>query len=260
MPLLTRGGKKNRDYRPALVEGSPLRRADPRVKLAMGLTASLAVMLPLEALLVFLAGYILFMGWARLLPMAARQTWRLRWFLAFLFVLDFFLVGWELAALVTLRLALLAGVFILLFATTTPRELSLALESLRLPYRYAFSFSLAFQSLFLLDDEWRAIYEAQRSRGLWPHGLWPHGILRLDRGWRALLRQLGDLIALTVPAVVLTTKRAWSITESAYARGFDAPHRRPYQPLKFTRRDWLLLAGVTGVALAVLWQARLPWV
>lgn len=40
-------------------------------------------------------------------------------------------MGWELAALVTLRLALLAGVFILLFATTTPRELSQALESLR---------------------------------------------------------------------------------------------------------------------------------
>jgi hypothetical protein len=69
MPFLTRGGKKNRDYRPALLESSPLRRADPRVKLAMGLTASLAVMLPLEALVVFVAGYILFLAWAGLLPM-----------------------------------------------------------------------------------------------------------------------------------------------------------------------------------------------
>ena len=248
MPLLSRGSKKQRDYRPTLVESSPLRRADPRVKLAMGLTASLAVMLPLPGLLVFLAGYIGFMAWARLLPMAVRQAWRLRWFLAFLFVLDVFLVNWELAVLIVLRLALLAGVFILLFATTTPRELSQALESLRLPYRYAFSFGLAFQSLALLDDEWRAIYEAQRSRG----------ILRLDRDWRTLLRQVGDLIALTVPAVVLTTKRAWSVTESAYARGFDAPHRRPYQPLKFTRRDWFLLAGVSAVAVAILWQSRLP--
>lgn len=250
MPWLRRGPKRSRDYRPALVESSPLRGADPRVKLAMGLTASLAVMLPLQGLLVFLAGYILFLAWARLLPQAARQAWRLRWFLVILFVLDLFLVNWELAVLVTLRLALLAGVFILLFATTTPRELSQALESLRLPYRYAFSFGLAFQSLALLDGEWRAIYEAQRSRG----------ILRLDQDWRALLRQLGDLIALTVPAVVLTTKRAWSITESAYARGFDAPHRRSYQPLKFTRRDWFLLAGVAGVAVVIFWQASLPGV
>lgn len=249
VPLLTRAGKKPRSYRPALVEDSPLRHADPRLKLAMGLTASLAVMLPLYGLLVFLAGYILFLAWARLLPQAARQAWRLRWFLVFLFVLDLFLVNWELAVLVTLRLALLAGVFILLFATTTPRELSQALESLRLPYRYAFSFGLAFQSLALLDDEWRAIYEAQRSRG----------ILHFERDWRAWLRQLGDLIALTVPAVVLTTKRAWSITESAYARGFDAPHRCPYQALRFTRRDWLLFAGVILAAILILWQARLPW-
>ena len=251
MPLLSRGSKKPRGYQPAITENSPLRHADPRLKLAMGLTASLAVMLPLPELLLFLAGYILFMAWARLLAQAARQAWRLRWFLLFLFVLDFFLVSWELAVLIVLRLALLAGVFILLFATTTPRELSQALESLRLPYRYAFSFGLAFQSLALLDDEWRAIYEAQRSRGILPR-------LSLDQGWRALLRQVGDLIALTVPAVVLTTKRAWSVTESAYARGFDAPHRRPYQPLKFTRRDWFLLAGVSAVAVAILWQSRLP--
>jgi energy-coupling factor transporter transmembrane protein EcfT len=251
MPWLSRGSKKTRDYRLAVVENSPLRHADPRVKLAMGLTASLAVMLPLYALLLFLAGYILFLAWARLLPQAARQAWRLRWFLLFLFVLDFFLVSWDLAVLIVLRLALLAGVFILLFATTTPRELSQALESLRLPYRYAFSFGLAFQSLALLDDEWRAIYEAQRSRGL---------VLRLslDQGWRALFRQVGDLIALTVPAVVLTTKRAWSVTESAYARGFDAPHRRPYQPLKLNRRDGLLLAGTAVAAFIILWQARLP--
>ena len=53
----------------------------------------------------------------------------------------------------------------LFVGTTTPSELRLALEWLRVPYRYAFSVSLAFQSVGLLDDEWRAIYEAQRARG-----------------------------------------------------------------------------------------------
>ena len=55
-------------YRLVLIEDLPLRRVDPRVKLAMGLCASLAVMLPLERLVIFLALYILFLGWARLLP------------------------------------------------------------------------------------------------------------------------------------------------------------------------------------------------
>jgi hypothetical protein len=59
-------------------------------------------------------------------------------------------------------------------------------------------------------------------------------------------------------AVVLTTKRAWSITESAYARGFDAPHRRPYQKLKLKPRDWLLLATASVVAAGIIALTRWP--
>ena len=82
-----------------------------------------------------------------------------------LFVLDALLINLELAVTVTLRIAMLAGVFTLLFATTTPAEFTLALEKLRLPYRYAFSLGLAFQSLTLLEEEWNSILEAQRRRG-----------------------------------------------------------------------------------------------
>jgi energy-coupling factor transporter transmembrane protein EcfT len=126
---------------------------------------------------------------------------------------------------------MLAGVFTLLFATTTPAEFTLALENLRLPYRYAFSLGLAFQSLTLLEEEWNGILEAQRSRGA----------LRPSGNWRDSLRQVPDLVALTVPAVVMTTKRAWSITEAAYARGFDSPHRTSYRRLQLTRLDILAM-------------------
>lgn len=50
-------------------------------------------------------------------------------------VVDVWLVGWELALTISLRVALLTGVFALSFSTTTPRELGLALEALRLPHR-----------------------------------------------------------------------------------------------------------------------------
>ena len=90
----------------------------------------------------------------------------MRWILLVLFAVDWWLVGLDLAAIITLRLILLAGVFALLFSTTTITEFRLALERLRLPYRYAFSLGLAFQSLSLLDDEWRAIREAQKVRGV----------------------------------------------------------------------------------------------
>ena len=239
---MVRLSQAGRSQRLVLVEASPLRRFDPRAKLVLSLCASLMVMLPLERLAIFCLLYLLLLAWARLLRPAAAQVWRMRWILLVLFGVDWWLVGIDLAAIITLRLVLLAGVFALLFSTTTITEFRLALERLGLPYRYAFSLGLAFQSLSLLDDEWRAIREAQKVRGV---------VLEM-RGLRALLRQAGDLVALTVPAVVLTTRRAWAITEAAYARGFDSPQRKPYHVLRLTFQDWAMMLASLGVALLLL--------
>ena len=233
-----------RSQRMVLVENSPLRQVDPRTKLAIALCASLAVMLPLERMLTFMALYAVVLLWARLLPEAARQVWRLKWVLIVLFILDWLLVDLNLAIVVSLRLILLAGVFTLFFATTTASELGLALESLRVPYRYAFSLSLAFQSIGLLEEEWGNIREAQRARG----------VFSVESGIRKLLKSVRDLIALTVPAVVTTTKRAWSMTEAAYARGFDSPHRKPYRQLRFCWYDWILLAVTAAMTALMFWR------
>jgi energy-coupling factor transport system permease protein len=240
---MIRLGTAGRTRTMALVETSPLRQADPRTKLALALCASLAVMLSLEKLAVFMFIYAILLLWAKLLPEAARQVWRLKWVLLVLFVVDWVFVSLDLAAIITLRLILLAGAFALFFSTTTPGELRLALEWLRVPYRYAFSISLAFQSVGLLDDEWRTILEAQRARGAWTPP---------QSNWKEFVKRIGDLVALAVPAIVLTTKRAWAMNEAAYARGFDSPHRRPYHQLAMSRLDWVLLAGALVVMVALL--------
>lgn len=232
-----RVGQAGRARQVALVESSPLRRADPRTKLVIALAASLVLMLPLERLAIFIGLYALFWGWARLIVPAARQVWRLKWVLVLLFALDWWLIDLQHAVTICARLVLLSGVFALFFSTTTTREFGLALERLRVPYRFAFSVGLAFQSLGLLDDEWRAIREAQAARGA----------LREASSFRRFLAQVGDLVALTVPAIVLTTRRAWAINEAAYARGFDAPQRVSYHTLKFGRIDGVLLAGTVLV-------------
>jgi energy-coupling factor transporter transmembrane protein EcfT len=59
-------------------------------------------------------------------------------------------------------------------------------------------------------------------------------------------------VALSVPVIVLTTRRAWAMTEAAYARGFDSPHRRPFQQLALKRLDWALLAAATVVCVTLL--------
>ncbi|MBN1642953.1 MAG: energy-coupling factor transporter transmembrane protein EcfT [Anaerolineae bacterium] len=227
---------------PVLVERSPLRRVDPRAKLALSVCVSLAVMLPVERLALFMALYVLLLWSTRLLVPAARQVWRLRWVLAILLVVDWVIVGPELAIAVALRVILLACVFTLFVGTTTPGELRLALEKLRVPYRYAFSLSLAFQSVGLLGDEWQAIREAQGARGALPE----------VRGLRAIVVSLRDWVALTVPAIVLTTRRAWAITEAASARGFGAPHRRPYYEIRMGWRDWALTALAVAIVAAFI--------
>ena len=61
-------------------------------------------------------------------------------------------------------------------------------------------------------------------------------------------------MALTVPAVVLTTRRAWAITEAAYARGFDSPRRLSYHVLILQPRDWLLMLDAILLALIFIWR------
>jgi energy-coupling factor transporter transmembrane protein EcfT len=239
-----RVSQAGRSRQMALVNNSPLRMVDPRTKLFISLAISLVVMMPLERLTIFMAVYVLFLLWARLLWSSALQAWRLKWLLLLLFAFDWWLIDLTHAVTICTRLVLLTGVFALFFSTTTSRELGLALEKLRVPYRYAFSLGLAFQSLGLLDDEWRAIREAQFSRGVHPE----------ISSLRRFFSQIGDLVSLTIPAIVLTTKRAWAITESAYARGFDSPHRTSYRMLVFSRLDIFLMAGTAVVIILLYWR------
>ena len=228
-----------------LLEGSPLRDADPRTKLAISLCSSMAVMLPLEKMLLFLAIYILFAAWARLLPELLRQAWKLKWILLLLFLVDFLAVSLELAVIVSIRLLLVAGVFTMFFSTTTPSEFCRALVWLRVPYRYAFSIGLSFQSVSHINAEWRGILEAQRARGAFT----------APAGWRYLPGQVRNLVCLTVPAAVLAARRAWAMTEAACARGFDSPRRRPYVLLAMGRKDWLIISGlILLAALLLIWR------
>ena len=233
-----------------LITYSPLRSYDPRVRLLLPLCASLLVMVPVSRLLLFFGLYAALFAWAKLAPIALRQLWRLKWWLLILFVVDWVVVDLALAVQVTLRIILLASSFIFMVYTTTPGELRLVLAWLRLPHRYAFSLSLAFQSVTLFAHEWQLIQEAQQARGAWEPITW--------RGWRQLVPQVRQLVVLVVPAIVLTTKRAWTMTEAAHARGFDSPHRRPFHQLTMQRRDWLFL-GMLGLVTAVLLLIPLPF-
>lgn len=230
----------------ALSEGSPLRRVDARAKLALGLAASAAVMLPLAPLAVAVAAVALLVAWGGLLDAALAPLRRVAPLLALLFVLDWALIDLGFACLITLRLMLLVSAFTVLVATTTPDELRVALERLGLPARLAFALASAYRSLAHAEREWQAIVEAQRARGIAP--------LAGDGGqpWR---QRLADAVALVVPAIVLATQRAWSLTEAAVMRGLESPHRARPEPARLPRFDRGLLASAAALLLALaLWR------
>lgn len=226
-----------------LREDSPLRKVDPRIKLALAIALALAIMLPIERLAVFLVVLVGLLGVARLLREAGHQALRVLPLVILLFALDWLCIGLAFAVLITLRILLLVAISVLLVSTTTPEEFRLALVSLGMPQRYAFILSLAFQAIPLLQGELRAIWEAQRARGLLPE----------RRGWRSLPAQVNDWVALVVPAVVLTARRAWALTEAAHARGFGSPHHLHCRTLRIGWQDWALLGGaVMGVGMLIL--------
>jgi energy-coupling factor transport system permease protein len=243
-PFRRRGSGEHRRL-VRLVHESPLRQVDPRVKLELSLLVALAVMLPMERLAIFWLIFAALMFPARLAVEMWRQIQRIAWILLVLFLLDWLTVSLGFAILITLRFTLVVSAFVIFFATTRPEEFRLALERMGIPYPYAFSLSLAFLSVSLMAEEWQTIWEAQRSRGAWVE----------LKGMRKIGERLNDLVALGVPAIVLTVKRAWTFTEAAYTRGFDSPHRRPYRQLSMRPMDWALSIGALIVIILVfVWR------
>lgn len=222
-----------------LPSDSFLRRVDPRTKLFLCAATSAAVMLPLAHLAAVMAGYLLLILAARIERQVLAQLRRAAVLLTLLFLADWLWIGFGFAVLIAARLILLIIGFSLFFATTTPDELQAALEQMRVPARLAFAFATAYRFLHLLNFEWREIIEAQQARG----------IVVPAPSWRAPRQSLATAMAVIVPAVVLATQRAWSITEAAAARGFESPSRRSSRHLRFSRIDHLLLtAAVAAIA------------
>jgi len=247
MKVFRRRGRGEHRRLIRLVHESPLRAVDPRVKLIISMLVAFAVMLPLDRLIVFWLAFTALMFPARLQREVFFQIRRIVPLLVILFFIDWITVDLNLAFIITFRFMLVVSSFVIFFATTRPEEFRLALERFKVPYRYAFSLSLAFLSVSIMDEEWRSIREAQKSRGAW---------IELS-GWRKWREQLEAMIALGVPAIVLTVKRAWTLTEAAHTRGFDSPNRRPYRQLSMTPVDWTLLIASAGV-IVLLFALRVP--
>uniref|UniRef100_A0A7C4F9U4 Energy-coupling factor transporter transmembrane protein EcfT n=1 Tax=Thermofilum pendens TaxID=2269 RepID=A0A7C4F9U4_THEPE len=141
-----------------------------------------------------------------------------------------------------LRFLALSASLSLFFMTTSPDELSLMLESMRLPREYSMLVTMSFRFVPTLALDVEAVMHALQSRGL-----------ELERG--SITRRVKNYLYLMVPLIVYEVRRSLMAAEALEARGFGSP-RKPtrYRELRAKGSDYLfvvLLAVYVALFLAL---------
>jgi energy-coupling factor transport system permease protein len=138
----------------------------------------------------------------------------------------------------SLRLIVFLSSFSLFFLTTSPDEIALTLQTLRLPYEYSFAFVSAIRFTPVMAEELRTVMDAQRSRGL-----------ELDKG--PFMKRLRNLVPVLVPLLVNVIRRSYELAEAMEVKCFGAAKKRTsLRVLEIKRNDVIFL--VAAMVLFVL--------
>ena len=141
------------------------------------------------------------------------------------------------ALAIVLRILAIGLPGVVLLSTTDPTDLADSLaQDLRLPSRFVLSALAAMRLFGVLAEEWTALGQARRARGLGDEGL-----LGRARG------VAGQLFAL----LVLSVRRATVLATAMEARGFGASRHRTWaRPSRVRPADVAVVLG--GVAVAAV--------
>lgn len=143
-------------------------------------------------------------------------------------------------ALMALRFLTLSTSISLFFMTTSPDEVSLILESARLPREYAMLITMSFRFVPTLALDVESVMHALQSRGF-----------ELEKG--SLTQRLRNYVYLMVPLIIFEVRRSLMAAEALEARGFGSS-RKPtsYIRLRFTILDGVLFVLVTLYVLSFI--------
>lgn len=212
-----------------LKKDSFLHNLDPRSKLLLALTYTIASLLFSEIIPLFL----LFLS---LIPIILSGKILDQWLesirgLSFLFILIILLntifITLNYAFAMVLRIIIMISAFSIFFLTVDPNELSLSLISMRVPYEFAFSFSLAFRFVPTISIEAQNIIDAQQSRGY-------------EMQKKGIINQVKNLFPLLVPLIICSIRRAFNVAEALESRGFGSQKDRTYYyMIKYSYKDWI---------------------
>lgn len=140
----------------------------------------------------------------------------------------------------TTRFLDLLSSFSLFFLTTSPDDLSLALQKWHIPYELCFAFTTAVRFVPVLANEAQTIVDAQRSRGL-----------ELEKG--NFVKRIRNYIPILVPLIVNAIRRSLDLAEVMESRAFGAIKKRTsLTELRLGSGDYLaFLLMAVGATLVV---------
>ncbi|MCS7109861.1 MAG: energy-coupling factor transporter transmembrane protein EcfT [Candidatus Caldarchaeum sp.] len=231
-------------------------RLDPRVKLAASTmilaTAVIYVDVVVVLTLLFLEALVIFSAkvhglWVKTLrgavPLAV-IVFAITFFSQYSREPDAFVAaGYALAY--ALRLVVFLSSFSLFFLTTTPDEIALTLQQLRIPYEYTFAFVSAIRFTPVMAEELKVVMDAQRARGL-----------ELDKG--PVTKRIRNLIPILVPLLVNVIRRSYELAEAMEVKCFGASRKRTsLKVLDMKPKDYFFFTVVlalfsAGLAVKVL--------
>ncbi len=205
-----------------------LHNLDPRAKLVFSIVYTISALLFTEIIplfFIFLSMIPLILI-GKLFKQWIKSIRGLSFLILFIVILNTLFISLSFAIAMILRIYIMVSAFSIFFLTVDPNDLALSLISMKFPYEFAFSFSLAFRFVPTIAIEAQNILDAQQSRGY-----------EMQR--KGLINQIKNLFPLLIPLIICSIKRAFNVAEALESRAFGSRKERSYYyRIKYSLKDW----------------------
>ncbi len=182
---------------------SILHKMDPRAKLLFSIIYTISALLytkiiPLFFIFISLIPIILI---GKLFKQWIKSIRGLSFLIVFIIILNTLFMSLSFAIAMIFRILIMVSAFSIFFLTVDPNDFALSLISMKIPYEFAFSFSLAFRFVPTIATEAQNILDAQQSRGY-------------EMQKKGLINQIKNLFPLLIPLIICSIKRAFNVAEA----------------------------------------------
>lgn len=159
------------------------------------------------------------------------------------FALEISGYGIQLGLLVTLRVLVLSLAMTIFLTIVNPARLTRAVHALGVPFKYAYTLTLALRFLPLMIEELATVRSAQKARGY-------------DIGEANIVTRVARIIPLIVPLMLTGLRRSETIALAMDLKAFNAsPQRTYFVDIYYGPLDTILRIGaIVFVILAVALQ------